>query len=283
MNEFVQVMMFPFLACLILTSIHAYLGLHVIERGVIFVDLALAQIAALGTTIGFVMGLEPHAISSYWMALSFTFVGAVIFSITRLQHSRVPHEAVIGSVYVVAAAAAILILTQSHEGDEELRNLLVGRLLFVHKADLIKIGLIYGVIGFVHWFARRPLLLISQAPQEAFKRGMRVRWWDLLFYTTFGFVVTSSVELAGVLLVFAFLVIPSVCAAWLVHTVGRRLLLGWLLGVATSTAGIAISYVFDLPTGATVVCAFGVCLLICLLIRGLELVKLHPHVTGDRA
>lgn len=282
MSEFLQVMMFPFLACLILTSIHAYLGLHVIERGVIFVDLALAQIAALGTTIGFVMGLEPNSMPSYWMALSFTFVGAVIFSITRLQHSRVPHEAVIGSVYVVAAAAAILILTQSYEGDEELRNLLVGRLLFVHQADLLKVGLIYGAIGVIHWFARKPLLLISQAPQEAFKRGMRVRWWDLLFYTTFGFVVTSSVELAGVLLVFAFLVIPSVCAAWLVHTTGRRLLLGWLLGVVTSTVGIAVSYICDLPTGATVVCAFGVCLLICLLIRGLELVKLHPHVTGGR-
>ena len=127
MSEFLQVMILPFLACLILTSIHAYLGFHVIERGVIFVDLALAQIAALGTTIGFVMGLAPNSTPSYWLALAFTFIGAVIFSVTRLQHSRVPHEAVIGSVYVVAAAAAILILTQSHEGDEELRKLLSRR------------------------------------------------------------------------------------------------------------------------------------------------------------
>ena len=112
--------------------------------------------------------------------------------------------------------------------------------------------------------------------------GGGVGVWDLLFHTSFGFVVTSSVELAGVLLVFAFLVIPSVCAAWLVHTIGRRLLLGWLLGMATSTAGITVSYVFDLPTGATVVCAFGVCLLVCLLIRGLELVKLHPHLVSER-
>ncbi len=276
MSEFFQIMLYPFLACLILTSIHAYLGLHVIERGVIFVDLALAQIAALGTTIGFVMGLEPNTASSYFLALGFTFIGAVVFSVTRLRHSRVPHEAVIGSVYVVAAAAAILILTQSSEGDEELRNIMVGRLLFVNHADIIKIALIYGVLGFIHWLFRKPLLLISQSPNQAYEKGMPVKLWDLLFYTTFGFVVTSSVELAGVLLVFAFLVIPSVCAAWLAHTVRSRLLLGWGLGVLTSTVGIAVSYRYDLPTGATVVCAFGVCLLVCLLLRGL-IVKSPAH------
>jgi zinc/manganese transport system permease protein len=270
MTDFLHVMLYPFLACLVLSSILAYLGLHVIERGVIFVDLALAQIAALGTTVGIVIGLEPNTAGSYWLALSFTFVGAMIFSVTRLKHSKVPHEAVIGSVYVVAAAAAILVLTQSHEGDEELKNIMIGRLLFVQQNDLLKLLLIYGAIGLVHWFIRKPLLLISQRPQEAFQQGIPIKWWDFLFYTTFGFVVTSSVELAGVLLVFAFLVIPSICAAWLAHSVKQRLLLGWFLGVVMSTIGIAASYWLDFPTGATVVCVFGIGLAICMALRAIR-------------
>jgi zinc/manganese transport system permease protein len=207
---------------------------------------------------------------SYWLALGFTFAGAIIFATTRLKHSKVPHEAVIGSVYVVAAALSILVLTQSHEGDEELKNIMIGRLLFVQQNDLIKLALVYGVIGVVHWMVRKPLLLISQNPQEAFRQGMPVKLWDLLFYITFGFIITSSVEVAGILLVFAFLVIPSICAAWLAGGIRQRLALGWLLGVVMSTIGIGASYWLDWPTGATVVCVFGIGLAVCMTLRALR-------------
>lgn len=270
MTEFLALMAKPFIACLILTGIHAYLGLHVIEREVIFVDLALAQIAAFGATLGFLWGFGLHSTISYLVALAFTLVGAAIFAATRLRKPLVPHEALIGVVYAVAASAAILVLSRAPEGGEELKALLVGHLLFVEWPEIAKIAVLYGAIGALHWLVRRPLLAISRDPEAAFARGLRVRWWDFLFYATFGVVVTSSVEMAGVLLVFAFLIVPSVCGVLLAQPVGRRLVVGWLVGVLTSMAGMAASYAWDLPTGATVVCTFGVTLLLCALLRALR-------------
>lgn len=261
MAEFFHLMAAPFAACLVLTGIHAYLGLHVIERGVIFVDLALAQIAALGATVGFLLGFGLHSQASYLFALGFTFLGAVIFSLTRFREEEIPHEAIIGVVYAVAAAAAILVLSRAPEGGEELKALLVGHLLLVRWEEVGKVAVIYGVIGFLHWLARRPLLFISQKPREAFDHGIPVRLWDLFFYVTFGFVVTSSVEMAGVLLVFSFLIVPAICGVLLGRGIGQRLWIGWGIGVWTSILGITASYFWDLPTGATVVCAFGLTLL----------------------
>lgn len=269
MNEFFQLMTMPFLACLVLTGIHAYLGLHVVERGVIFVDLALAQIAALGATLGFLLGFGLHSIQGYLVAVGFTLVGAAIFSVTRLRKPIVPQEAFIGIVYAVAAAASILVLSHAPEGGEELKALLVGHLLFVGPKDVLKIFLLYSVIGLLHWRVRSPLLLISQNPEEAFQRGFRVRLWDFLFYATFGFVVTSSVALAGVLLVFSFLIVPAVCGVLLTHSIGKRLLVGWIVGTLTSMAGVSASYFWDLPTGATIVCAFGAILLLLWIVRPL--------------
>lgn len=269
MSEFLALMVRPFAACLILTGIHAYLGLHVIQRGVIFVDLALAQVAAFGATVGFLCGFGLHSTGSYAVALTFTLIGAAVFAATRQRQPIVPQEALIGIVYALSAAASILVLSRAPEGGEELKALLVGHLLFVEWEEILKMGLLYGLIGLVHWAARTPFLAISRHPAQAFARGLRVRWWDFLFYTTFGFVVTSSVEMAGVLLVFSFLIVPAVCGALLAQTVARRLLVGWAAGALTSMAGVVASYVWDLPTGATVVCMFGACLVVCAAARGL--------------
>jgi len=268
MSDMLALMIKPFVACLILTGIHAYLGLHVIEREVIFVDLALAQIAAFGATLGFLWGFGLHSSESYLIALAFTLVGAAIFAATRLRKPIVPQEALIGIVYAIAASAAIVVLSRAPEGGEELKALLVGHLLFVEWAEIVKIAVLYSVVGLLHWAVRRPLLAISRDPEAAFAAGYRVRWWDFLFYATFGFVVTSSVEMAGVLLVFAFLIVPAVCGVLLAERVSHRLIVGWLVGIVTSVAGITASYVWDLPTGATVVCAFGASLLLCALLRG---------------
>lgn len=267
MGNFFDLMTRPFLACLVLTGVHAYLGLHVIEREVIFVDLALAQIASFGATLGFLWGFGLHSTGGYFTALGFTLVGAAVFAATRLRKPLVPQEALIGVVYAVSAAASILVLSRAPEGGEELKALLVGHLLFVDWREIIKVAVLYSTIGLIHWACRKPLLLISQDPEGAFAKGMPVRWWDFLFYATFGFVVTSSVELAGVLLVFSFLIVPAICGALLARSISRRLLVGWVAGTLTSVAGIAASYYWDLPTGATVVCAFGVCLVLCGLFR----------------
>ncbi len=257
MNEFFDLMTKPFLACLILTGIHSYLGIHVIEREVIFVDLALAQIAALGSTVGFLLGYGLHSQQGYFISLTFTLVGAAVFAATRLRKPIVPQEAIIGITYAVAAAASVLILSQAAEGGEELKAILVGHLLFVDWYEIIKILLIYTIVGIIHVCFRRKFFLISQNPEAAFASGMNVRMWDFLFYATFGFVVTSSVEVAGVLLVFSFLVVPAVCGAILTKSLRGKLLLGWSIGLFCSMIGIILSYFFDLPTGATVVCVFG--------------------------
>lgn len=262
-----ELMAAPLAACLILTGIHAYLGLHVIEREVIFVDLALAQIAAFGATVGFLLGFGLHSAQSYAISLAFALTGAAIFAATRRRRPVVPQEALIGIVYAVSAAAVILALSRAPEGGEELKTLLVGHLLFVEWQEIAKVAVLYSLIGALHWGARKPLLLISQHPEQAFAQGIAVRWWDFFFYATFAFVVTSSVEMAGVLLVFSFLIVPAVCGALLAQTIGQRLAIGWVVGTLTSLVGMWASYVFDLPTGATVVCAFGVSLLACGLIR----------------
>ncbi len=270
MGEFLGLMIRPFVACLILTGIHAYLGLHVIEREVIFVDLALAQVAAFGATLGFLWGFGLHSTASYMIALLFTLIGAAIFALTRLRKPIVPQEALIGIVYAVAAAAAILVLSRAPEGGEELKALLVGHLLFVDWPEIIKVLLLYSLIGIIHWLARKPLLAISQDPEQALAQGLRVRWWDFVFYATFGVVVTSSVEMAGVLLVFSFLIVPAVCGVLLARSISQRLVIGWVIGVLTSLVGMSASYAWDLPTGAAVVCTFGVSLVMCAVLRRLR-------------
>lgn len=272
-SEFVSMMYRPFLMCLILTGIHAYLGMHVVERGVIFVDLALAQIAALGATIGFLLGYGLHSPADYGFSLSFTFIGAVLFAVTRFRKQKVPHEAIIGIVYAVSAAATILILSRAAGGSEEIKEVLVGNILLVDWPEIWPTFLIYAFIGLVHWLCRKPLLLISSNPQAAFDKGMAVRWWDLLFYVTFGVVVTSSVKVAGVLLVFSFLVVPAVCAVLLTNKTSHRLWIGWLLGTLTSVVGMGASYFLDLPTGAAVVCVFGVLLAI---VSGISALRSTP-------
>lgn len=268
MSELAQLMLYPLLACLILVGIHAYLGLHVIERGVIFVDLALAQIAAFGGTVGLLLGFDLHSHGSYFISLFFTLVGAAVFAVMRHRKPLVPREALVGIVYAISAAASILVLSRSAEGGEELKAIMVGHLLFVSPAEVIKIAVLYSLLGALHWVCRRPLLLISQNPDVAFEQGLRVKTWDFLFYASFGVVVTSSTELAGVLLVFSFLIVPSVCGMLLARTVRGRLAVAWAAGSLTSLGGMLLSYYLDFPTGATVVCAFAATLALCAVIGG---------------
>jgi zinc/manganese transport system permease protein len=247
----------PFVACLVLTAIHVYLGLHVLARGVIFVDLALAQVAALGVTVAFLAGHEIQSEASYWYALVFTLGGAALFAVSRTRRTPVPQEAIIGIVYVVSAAAAVLVVDRAPQGGEHIRQILVGSILTVTPVEVGTLALLYAPIGVLHWLVRRPLLDISFDPDGA-GAGRAVRAWDFVFYASFGVVVTSSVRLAGVLLVFAYLVVPATAAALLARSARGRLLAGWTFGVLVSLGGLAASWTWDLPTGATVVVAFGV-------------------------
>ncbi|PYV12463.1 MAG: metal ABC transporter permease [Acidobacteria bacterium] len=255
--EVLQFLLMPFLASLILTGIHAYLGVHVVERGVIFVDLALAQIAALGATVAILMGMDPHGRSSYWISLGFTFLGAGIFSVLRMRRVRIPQEAIIGIAYAVASAAAILAMSKATGETEHLKDMLVGNILAVSAPEVGRTALLYGAIGLFHYFFRKKFLLISIDPRAAEAQGISIRFWDFLFYASFGFVVTSSVAIAGVLLVFCYLIVPSVGAMLFADRIGRRLAIGWTMGTLVSALGVYLSVFLDLPTGATIVCTFG--------------------------
>lgn len=267
MHDFLFLMWKPLLACFILTGIHVYLGIHVIERKVIFVDLSLAQIAALGATVAVLFGLELHSPVTYWFSLGATFVGATIFSLTRMREEKIPQEAIIGIVYAVSAAMAILILSRSAEGDEHIRQMLVGNILLVDMHEIVRMTVLYSAVGALHGIFRKKFLLISTNPERAFREGISVKTWDLLFYLTFGLVVTSSVEIAGVLLVFSFLIVPSVAAVMFSGDIRTRLFFGWTVGTVTSLLGMAVSYFGDLPTGAAVVCSFGAVLTVLALCR----------------
>jgi zinc/manganese transport system permease protein len=259
----------PFVASLILTGIHAYLGVHVVERGVVFVDLALAQIAALGTTVAVLYGFDPHGRGSYWTSLAFTFLGAAVFSTIKAHKARIPQEAVIGISYAVASAAAILAMSKSVEQTEHLKEMLVGNILTVSWAEVRYTALIYGAIGLFHYLLRHKFLLISLDPKAAEEQGLSVRFWDFLFYASFGFVVTSSVAIAGVLLVFCYLIVPSVGAMLYAEKIGPRLAIGWTMGTLVSALGVYLSLKIDLPTGATIVCTFGIVLILMAACRGL--------------
>jgi zinc/manganese transport system permease protein len=178
-----QILLPAFVASLILTGIHAYLGVHVVERGVIFVDLSLAQIAALGTTVAYLAGYDLHGGTAYLFSLGFTFLGAAIFALSRTHRkTRIPQEAIIGIVYAVSAAVAILVMSKATQETEHLKEMLVGNILSVSWRELAKTAVLYALVGLFHYIFRRRFLLISMNEQEAERQGINIRFWDFLFY-----------------------------------------------------------------------------------------------------
>ena len=269
MIEQLPFLLWPFLGLLCIAGIHVYLGLHVVEREVIFVDLSLAQLAVLGAAVATLWGLDPHDPPTFAAALAFTVLGAAVFSFTRSERGRVPQEAIIGIVYVVAAAATVLILNNAPHGAEHIRDVLVGQLLAVGPADVLRLAVLYAVIGALHVAWRKTLLLISHDPAAARARGINIKAWDFLFYLTFGLTVTASVELGGVLVVFSYLIVPSVTAVLFAERVGARLAIGWTVAALASALGMLTSVWLSAPPGASVVCVFGALLILAALVRSL--------------
>jgi zinc/manganese transport system permease protein len=263
MNEALTVMQWPLIACLLLPGMLVYLGLHIVRREVIFVDLALAQVATLGMCVSLLTKHEPQDWQSYAWSFGFTLIGAAIFAATRMKsHHRVPQEALIGIIYVVAAAAGILLLSRTAEGNEELRRTLIGDVLLVNQKDVLRTFLTYLGIGVVHFVFRKKFLMISFDPDVAAATGLKVKWWDFLFYALFGLVVTSFVQIGGVLLVFSYLIVPAVCANFLATRVSALLIIGWLTATVSSVLGLYAAYKMDLPTGAAIVCVLGLALIL---------------------
>lgn len=268
----------PFVASLILAGIHAYLGVHVVQRGVIFVDLSLAQIAAFGGTVALLLpisGGDAHSPAVYWVSLAFTFVGALVFATIRGHQARIPQEAIIGICYAVASAASILAMSKATSESEHLKDMLVGNILAVSWEEVAKTAALYSAIGVFHFVFRKQFLAISTDHAAAEASGLSTRFWDFLFYASFGFVVTSSVAIAGVLLVFCYLIVPSVGAMLYARNIGPRLAIGWTMGTVVSALGVYLSLVLDLPTGATIVCTFGGVLAVMALLKPFLVGRAH--------
>lgn len=258
-----QVMKWPLAACLVLPPLLVYLGLHVVEREVIFVDLALAQLATLGTCVALIMGYSFNDRIAFWISLGVTFLGAALFSWSRNSEKvQVPQEAIIGITFVVAAAGVILLLSRVAGGKEELEHLLTGDILNVTARDVGQRAAIFAVLaGFFAAFHRR-FAMISADAEQATASGLRVRLWDFLFYAAFAVVVVFFVRVAGVLLTFAYLIVPAVCGVMLAKTWMSRLLVGWGIAAVSSLIGLWASFAMDLPTGAAIVCACGLALIV---------------------
>ncbi|HEY3661291.1 MAG TPA: metal ABC transporter permease [Candidatus Udaeobacter sp.] len=256
-----DVMFWPIIACVLLPWLLVYLGLHVVQRGIIFIDIAMAQMAALGICVAVLLHMDLQSPKTFALGLGFTLIGAAVFSVTGKRTSRVPQEAVIGISYVVAAAAAVLFLSRAAEGDEQIKTMLVGNILLVTPLEVWKCFGLFALVGILHFVLRKQFLLVSFNRDAAYEKGLRVRWWDFLFYAAFGLVVTSFVRIAGVLLVFSYLIVPAVCGISLARTLSRRLLIGWLIALLGGVGGLYFSFWGDFPSGAAIVCTFGALLI----------------------
>jgi zinc/manganese transport system permease protein len=256
-----NLMFLPFLECIILVGIHSYLGLHVIRRQIIFVDLSIAQMAGLGTAASILFGFHPGSLASYFYSLSFAFLGAFIFSATRFKNQKdIPQEAIIGLAYAVAASLSVLLLDRAATGSEHMKDIISGNLLWVTKKEVAKAAVIYLLVGIFHYIFKDKFYLISTSPEKAREEGISIFLWDLLFYGSFAIVITTSVEVAGVLLVFTFLVTPAIMAMLLTKDFGKQLVFGWIAGTIASILGLILSYILDFPSGPAVVVTYSILL-----------------------
>ena len=247
---FVQIAL---LTAFVLVGIYTYLGFHVVSRGVIFVDLSLAQAAAFGSIVALALGFDEHSPARYLISLLFTMLGAGLISVARTKDEQVPQEAFIGIVYGAFIAGTILLLSRRPEGAAELSHILSGSLLTVQPNELIKITILCFAVGFFHWIVRRRFFTISRDFAAAERMRWRIGLWDFLFYASFGLVVASSVRVAGVMLVFALLVIPPVVAILFSQELKIRLILGWIIGFIAAILGMLMSLRFDFPVGPSII------------------------------
>jgi len=278
--EVLQLLGPPLAAAVLLPGLLVYYGLHILERGIIFIDLALAQVATVGTCVCILLGHEATDVHAYGWSLGFTMAGALLFTVLREpRHGRVPLEALIGIVYVVAAAASVLLLSRAPHGREELQKTLVGDLLTVSWPVVWRTAALYAAMGAVHWIWRRRFLRLTFDRAAALAGGLKVRIWDFWFYLLFGLLVTTFVHLGGVLLVFSYLIIPAVCGRLWSASLGVALGVGWAVAMVGGVGGLVASYQLDVPGGAAVVCALGLLLGVCA--AGVRLWQTRPRTAGS--
>src|SRR4029077_18278632 len=180
-----DLLFWPFVAGVVLAGIHAWYGQHVLARGVVFVDLSLAQMAVLGLTVAILAGHTVQSDAGYWYALAFAAGGALLFAAARPHGEAVPQEAVIGIVYAVSAALGVLVLDRAPQGAEHIKQLLIGSISSVPPRGGSGLALLYAAVGALHLILRRPLVEVSFHPLAARAMRRNVFLWDLFFYASF--------------------------------------------------------------------------------------------------
>ncbi len=242
----------PFFMCLVLVGIHCYLGLHVLRRGIIFIDLSLAQVASLGSSVSLLFHFEHDTTGSYFISLGFTLLAALYFAWGKKFEKYISQEVLIALVYAFSSSLVILVVNMMAHGSEHIKEILVGKILWVTWDEVIKTSIIYGGVAIIHYIFRKQILRSTLNR----KHNVVNIVWDFLFYALFGVVITSSVGVAGILLVFSFLVVPALMSMQIVSSISKQMFLGWGIGIVLSILGMVVSYKLDLPAGAVLVVIF---------------------------
>ncbi len=254
--EALNFLLYPFLACLLLIGIHAYFGIHILERGIIFVDLALAQFIGIGLALSFLLAGERHI----FFSLIFAMLGALILAVSKRAAKYVNIEAFIGVLYIFSVSAAILILDRSPHGLEEFKTIINGNIIWVTPGDILSTFIVYGLVGVLHFIFREKFYALSFHGKGGF-------WLEFLFFASFAVVLVKSVQMAGILQVFSFLVIPAMIGRLFSREPFKVLMTGWLLGVLVSVGGIFLSYKLDVPTAPVIVVSLSIIFFVFLAVR----------------
>ncbi len=282
----IEFMLAPFVVCILLIGINIYFGIHVIKREIIFIDIALAQIAALGGTIaGILHDLLPghgehshdeHGMMWYLFAIGFTTLAALMFSVLKSKKLPIPLESLIGIAYAVAATGAVIILDKAAGGDVHVHEMVAGSILWVNWYQITVLLIVFGLVGLFHFLYRKRFLGLTDSYNNGEKNNYSF-WWDFLFYATFGIAVVFSVQVGGILTVFAFLIIPASISALFSENWLNRILIGWGLGTLVTVCGLYLSWTMDVPSSPTVILFLGVFLLLAIVVRALKSFRIKNY------
>ncbi len=252
-SAFVELFGAALLACLAIGAILSYIGIHVLKREVIFIDIAMAQAAAVGALLAHItLGVHGDSPAAYAFAFGAAFAAAGFYAVVRSRVTQIPLEAVIGVSYAVFAAAALFVLGVAPGGHGHVHRMLAGNLLLAESSDVLRLAVVFAAAGFVFYLCRKPFQHISDNYKEASREGLKVAWWDFLFYALIGVVVTMALKVAGVIVVFAFLIIPSTVSAIFSRRWGARLVIAWITGATASLAGLVFADRFDFSVGPSI-------------------------------
>ena len=259
--EIINFLIWPFIACILLILTHAYFGIHILERGIIFVDLSLAQFVGVGIALSFLFGYEGT--ERYIFSVAFAVLGAFILAFSRRIAKYTNIEAFIGVLYIFSFAASILILDRSPHGLEEFKSILNGNIIWVEPQSVVYTFILYLVISIPHVIFRKRFLALSRDGEGGFV-------WEFIFFLSFAIMLVNSVQIAGILQVFAFLIIPALIGRLFTRKPIKVLITGWLLGLVSSTFGIVASYKWDMPVAPVIVASLSVLFFFVLLIIGVS-------------